>query len=222
MAAHQAALSLGFSRQEHWSGLPFPSPMHESFSLFVKVKSLSRVQPSDINVCPLLNTIIYHYWKCPSIPKYFNLLQYSCLENSMDRGAWQAAVPGVKKSGTPEHARARYSWKLGGKCPFSPPPFLEATPVQRQKHSMVKQFIWGMRQPVSEPRLELGTHLACGLCCYSTHVTTGSWAVCHSRNSSPQEIFVNNKDPWRVRWKKDGQLWPSTFPGNQECCQERN
>ena len=24
------SLSLGFSRQEHWSGLPFPSPMHES------------------------------------------------------------------------------------------------------------------------------------------------------------------------------------------------
>ena len=30
MAAHQAPLSLGFSRQDHWSGLPFPSPMHES------------------------------------------------------------------------------------------------------------------------------------------------------------------------------------------------
>ena len=30
MAAHQAPQSLGFSRQEHWSGLPFPSPMHES------------------------------------------------------------------------------------------------------------------------------------------------------------------------------------------------
>ena len=29
-AAHQAPLSLGFSRQEHWSGLPFPSPMGES------------------------------------------------------------------------------------------------------------------------------------------------------------------------------------------------
>ena len=24
------SLSLGFSRQEHWSGLSFPSPMHES------------------------------------------------------------------------------------------------------------------------------------------------------------------------------------------------
>ena len=29
-AAHQAPPSLGFSRQEHWSGLPFPSPMRES------------------------------------------------------------------------------------------------------------------------------------------------------------------------------------------------
>ena len=29
-AAHQAPPSLGFSRQEHWSSLPFPSPMHES------------------------------------------------------------------------------------------------------------------------------------------------------------------------------------------------
>ena len=30
-------MSLGFSRQEHWSGLPFPSPVHES-------EILSRVQ----------------------------------------------------------------------------------------------------------------------------------------------------------------------------------
>ena len=27
-AAHQAPPSLGFSRQEHWSGLPFPSPRY--------------------------------------------------------------------------------------------------------------------------------------------------------------------------------------------------
>ena len=32
MAAYQAPPSLGFSRQEHWSGLPFPSPMEESES----------------------------------------------------------------------------------------------------------------------------------------------------------------------------------------------
>ena len=29
-----------------------------------------------------------------------NPLQYSCLENSMDRGAWQATVRGVPKSQT--------------------------------------------------------------------------------------------------------------------------
>ena len=29
-AAHQAPPFLGFSKQEHWSGLPFPSPMHGS------------------------------------------------------------------------------------------------------------------------------------------------------------------------------------------------
>ena len=28
--AHQAPPSLGSSRQEYWSGLPFPSPMHAS------------------------------------------------------------------------------------------------------------------------------------------------------------------------------------------------
>ena len=28
--SHQAPPSLGFSRQEHWSGFPFPSPMQES------------------------------------------------------------------------------------------------------------------------------------------------------------------------------------------------
>ena len=40
MAAHQAPPSLGFSRQEHWSGLLLPSPKHgpednNSFYFFV-------------------------------------------------------------------------------------------------------------------------------------------------------------------------------------------
>ena len=29
MEAHQAPPTLGFSRQEYWSGLPFPSPINE-------------------------------------------------------------------------------------------------------------------------------------------------------------------------------------------------
>ena len=43
MEAHQAPLSLGFSRQEHWSGLPPPSPMHE-------VKSESEVAQSCLTL----------------------------------------------------------------------------------------------------------------------------------------------------------------------------
>ena len=32
-----------------------------------------------------------------------NPLQYSCLENSMERGAWRATVPGIAKSQTLSH-----------------------------------------------------------------------------------------------------------------------
>ena len=41
-AAHQAPLSLGFSRQEHWSGLLFLLQCMK-VEVEVKVKSLSRV-----------------------------------------------------------------------------------------------------------------------------------------------------------------------------------
>ena len=48
MAAYQAPPSLGFSRQEHWSGLPFPSPMTEqkAFELTVHgvvLKHISQI-----------------------------------------------------------------------------------------------------------------------------------------------------------------------------------
>ena len=48
-AAHQAPPSLGFSRQEHWSGLPFPSPVHESESEVAQ----SCPTPSDPMDCSL-------------------------------------------------------------------------------------------------------------------------------------------------------------------------
>src|SRR5574337_507136 len=49
MAAHQAPPSLGFSRQEYWSGLPCPSPMHESESE-VSQSCLTLIDPMDCSL----------------------------------------------------------------------------------------------------------------------------------------------------------------------------
>ena len=54
-AAHQAPPSLEFSRQEHWSGLPFPSPMQESESEV----SQSRLTLSDPMDCSLPESSIH-------------------------------------------------------------------------------------------------------------------------------------------------------------------
>ena len=42
--AHQAPLSMGFFRQEHWSGLPFPSQTYLTHNLF---RSLLSIQFSN-------------------------------------------------------------------------------------------------------------------------------------------------------------------------------
>ena len=53
--AHQAPPSLGFSRQEHWSGLPFPSPMQESESEVTQ----SCPTPSDPMDCSLPGSSVH-------------------------------------------------------------------------------------------------------------------------------------------------------------------
>ena len=42
-----------------------------------------------------------------------NPLQYSCLENPMDWGAWQATIHGITKSQTPLHKESLQSFKEG-------------------------------------------------------------------------------------------------------------
>ena len=57
-AAHQVPLSLGFSRQEHWSGLPFPPSRHMGnlkFSLTFPspLASLSNQTPNSALLIPI-------------------------------------------------------------------------------------------------------------------------------------------------------------------------
>ena len=59
--AYQAPPSLGFSRQEHWSGLPFPSPMHES----EKWKWSRSVVSDSSRPHGLQPTRLLHPWEFP-------------------------------------------------------------------------------------------------------------------------------------------------------------
>ena len=60
-AAHQAPPSLWFSRQEHWSGLPFPSPMHASEKWKWSHSVVSNLQQPQ----GLQPTRLLHPWDFP-------------------------------------------------------------------------------------------------------------------------------------------------------------
>ena len=60
-ATRQAPLSLGFSRQEYWSGLPFPPPMHES----EKWKWSRSVMSDSSRPHGLQPTRLLHPWDFP-------------------------------------------------------------------------------------------------------------------------------------------------------------
>ena len=61
MAAHQAPPSLGFSRLEHWSRLPFPSPVHKS----EKWKWSRSVVSDSLRPHGLQPTRLLHRWDFP-------------------------------------------------------------------------------------------------------------------------------------------------------------
>ena len=79
MAAHQAPLSLGFSRQEHWNGLLFPSPMHESESEVTQ----SCPTPSYPMDCSLPGPSVQGFAR----QEYWNGLPLLMF------GAWQMEIP---------------------------------------------------------------------------------------------------------------------------------
>ena len=121
----------GFSRQEYWSGLPYPPPGNLPNP---GIKLGSPALPADFyqlsyQGSPNPVIIISYYYHnlleaflggsvgkesaCNvgdpgSIPGWGrslgegngNPLQYSCLENPIDRGTWSATVHGVAKSWT--------------------------------------------------------------------------------------------------------------------------
>ena len=157
-AAYQAFPSMGFSRQEYWSGVPLPSPTHKinkvnicnilcifcnlgccrkwlmnkGRAMEIKITCNTHGSWTDNTYIQWLNTF-YFAWRSflfisimgflggvviknppantgdtGSIPGSWrfagvgngNPLQYSCLENSLDRGAWWTTIYEVSQSRT--------------------------------------------------------------------------------------------------------------------------
>ena len=75
--ARQASLSMEFSRQEYWTGLPFPSPMHES----EKWKWSHSVVSDSSRPHGLQPSRLLHPWDFPGKSTGVGrqcLLQYGC------------------------------------------------------------------------------------------------------------------------------------------------
>ena len=76
--------SLGFSRQEHWSGLPFPSPMHESEKCKWSRSVVSDPSQSHGLKPPKLLRPWYFPGKCTGVGCHF-LLPYYILTTLIDK-----------------------------------------------------------------------------------------------------------------------------------------
>ena len=78
-AAHPAPPSMGFSRQEHWSGVPLPSPLHyvTLHKLYYKMKlDLQHAINYTNKVCTCgwgesWRKLLLYQWGCPMSPAFF-------------------------------------------------------------------------------------------------------------------------------------------------------
>ena len=119
-----------------------------------------------------------------------NPLQYSCLENPMDRGAWWAAVHGVTES---EHACTqdltnRHSgWGTGSSSLPTPP----LTPPPRAAHSRGFSYFFttfGFLKKENKANLYSFIECTAGLWDLSSSTRDRTWAlVCGSEESQPQD-----------------------------------
>ena len=101
-------LSMGFSRQENWSGLSFPS-LRDLPDSWIEPASLMSPALFGGFFSTSTTWVIFPHIKDPGfVPGsgrspgggHGNPLQYSCLENLMDRGTWWATVHRVTQSQT--------------------------------------------------------------------------------------------------------------------------
>ena len=82
-AAHQAPLSMGVSRQEYWSGLPFPPPGQKSFLIFYLWLYSKNLVYKPLPLC-LVNTDIFRFLILSSLLFSFYIISSDHLIYSND------------------------------------------------------------------------------------------------------------------------------------------
>ena len=111
--APQAPPSLGFSRQEHWSGLPFLSPMRESevTQLCPSLQNLMNCSPPGSSIHGIFQAKVLEWGAIAYSGRRELPTPVFWPGESMDGGPWWAAVHVVLKSRTrlslplmPQHA----------------------------------------------------------------------------------------------------------------------
>ena len=109
-AAHQAPPSLGFSRQEHWSGLLFPSPMHERKSESEVIQSCPTLSnPMD---CSLPGSSVHGILQARIL---FPVVMYAC-ESWTELWGWRTLESPLDcKEIQPVHSKGDQSWVFIGR-----------------------------------------------------------------------------------------------------------
>ena len=87
-AAHQVPPSLGFSRQEHWSGWPFPCPMHEEILNEVLSGHSDKEQSSFMYLKPIFFAWQHSRWFQGSEEIYTSSTSFCPNVNSNTDRSW--------------------------------------------------------------------------------------------------------------------------------------
>ena len=107
MAAQQALPSLRFSRQEHWSGLPFPSPMHGSEKWkwkWSRVQLLATPWTAAYQAPPSMRFARQEYWSGLSLPSPKSLHTYTETKHHTRANKFQSKTYHANSPATQEHS----------------------------------------------------------------------------------------------------------------------
>ena len=166
MAAHQAPPSLEFSKQEYWSGLPFPSPMHESESEVAQSCPIS--DPMDCSLPgPSIHGIFQARvleWGAIAFSEILtSYLFYIIVCQSQSSNLFLSSLPSgsaVKNLSAVQETQEMWVWSLGQEDPLEEETATHSS-ILAWKNPMDRGAWWAAVQRVAKSLTWLVTERAC-------------------------------------------------------------